>query len=283
MEARFRQYDGTRILEITLSSGDISTDERNAMSSWKELSDLIEASIRREGPAVPLVAVNLLESAPSPEQFETWSRNGAWWKGDRAFSFVHSRAGSLVFFGVKPGPWRGKAPVYESENEAFEGLRAHEKSVRQEREAANSTAFDRLGTPRLCLVGCHSRDLSTLPRDFNNLGIEIVSPKALQPCELVLFCVSVADGPTEGTRLSISSLSGKEITPLAVVLVHSAVINDDSMRSLINMEERDLLSAVLPKECVDNLPVLLDCDPTLISKVASIARQGPDSFCCRSG
>lgn len=77
--------------------------------------------------------------------------------------------------------------------------------------------------------------------------------------DYVIFCISCSDGPTEVTLQPVVECAGRTIVPLAIVPTH--YIDDDSLRSLVTLEERELLSRILPSEEGDRLPVLYAFDP----------------------
>ncbi len=64
--------------------------------------------------------------------------------------------------------------------------------------------------------------------------------------------------------------------------MYAEMVDDDSIRELINYEERELLTKILPGEIVDTLPLLLDLDPSLVSKIADLTRSTTTELRCSS-
>ena len=106
-------------------------------------------------------------------------------------------------------------------------------------------------------------------------------PRISLPMETGLSFVSLlAMGPSEGTRKSVDSLLGKTVVPIAIVLVYADSVDDDSLRELVNCEERELLMQVIPAAIVDQLPLLLDIDPNLVNKIADLIQRTVTQITC---
>jgi len=287
MRAVFRHYGGCRILEVTLSQDHRLSEPRDALRAWTALSTLVVNAFRTDESGsrldIPLVAIDLVEAAPQAGVFENWLLLGEMCKVDRMTSFVRDRSGKVVFHGLVAPSTRQGLTLVRTLPDAIEMLRNHEASLRAALDLTLRDAPARFGSSRLCLVGCPSSDLGTLPAELGGLGIDVIPVTSIVPGEVVAFCLSVSEGPTAGTRASVEALSGKLISPIAIVLVYCDSVDDDSLRALIDIEERELLMRVLPKETVDELPVLQDVDPTLISKLADLAHAKRTPVHCRLG
>lgn len=137
-----------------------------------------------------------------------------------------------------------------------------------------------LPVPAFALIGCPAKDVGAIERSLANSPLNLRPKGTIENGDRVLFCISVCDGPTEGTRRSIESLAGKSIIPIAIVLAYAEMVTDDSLRELINCEERALLATVLPENVVDDLPLLLDLDPNLVHKISDLTKRTSSEVRC---
>ncbi|MCA9176928.1 MAG: hypothetical protein KDB14_20710 [Planctomycetales bacterium] len=63
-------------------------------------------------------------------------------------------------------------------------------------------------------------------------------------------------------------------------MTYADMVDDDSLRELVNVEERELLLRILPEDVVDDLPLLLDLDPNLANRLADLARNSTSEVRC---
>jgi hypothetical protein len=68
------------------------------------------------------------------------------------------------------------------------------------------------------------------------------------------------------------------VAPVAVVLTR--VLDNDSLRDLVTLEEMELLSRVLPSEVVERLPLYYDFDPGLARKLLCPISEGLTMITC---
>ncbi len=134
----------------------------------------------------------------------------------------------------------------------------------------------------IALVGCPEKDVPAVEAVCADADVRVRAGGAVEDGDCTLFCVSSCYGPTEGTRRSVAALRGRRLVPLAIVLTDAELVEDDSLRSLVAVESRDLLATVLPESTVDDLPVLYDFAPNLAARVAALIRQGPAAITCRA-
>jgi hypothetical protein len=134
--------------------------------------------------------------------------------------------------------------------------------------------------PPIALIGCPEKDVGAIESRLAKAALNLRPKGTLEKGDHVLFCISASHGPTEGTRTSLESLQGKSIIPIAIVLTYADVVTDDSLRELINCEERALLATVLPENVVDDLPLLLDLDPNLVHKISDLTKSALSEVRC---
>ena len=132
----------------------------------------------------------------------------------------------------------------------------------------------------IALVGCPKRDVGPVESCLADSGLNLRSTGAIENGDRVVFCISAYYGPTDGTRKSIESLCGKSVVPIGIVLTYADMVDDDSLRELVNVEERELLLRILPEDVVDDLPLLLDLDPNLANRLADLARNSTSEVRC---
>ena len=132
----------------------------------------------------------------------------------------------------------------------------------------------------IALVGCPEKDVGPIEAILADSPLRRKPDATIENGDRVVFCISVCHGPTEGTRKSIQSLCGKSIIPIAIVLTYADMVKDDSLRELVNCEERALLEKVLPEKIIDDLPLLLDIDPNLVQKIADLTHRATTEVQC---
>lgn len=137
-------------------------------------------------------------------------------------------------------------------------------------------------TPFVALIGCPEHDIGPVEDVFLASPLQVRPRGVIEQGDRTLFCISCNDGPTQGTRQAVEALHGKSIIPIAIVLTYAELTDDDSLRSLITLEERVLLSRVLPESVVDELLVLHDFDPNLVGKIQDLMRSKTTEVYCSS-
>lgn len=135
--------------------------------------------------------------------------------------------------------------------------------------------------PPVALVGCPEKDTLSVKHLLRSSPLNLRPDGVVENGDRVLFCISACHGPSVETRLSVRSLAGKSIVPVAVVLACADLVTDDSLRELINCEERALLATVLPEDLVDELPLLLDLDPNLAHWISELICRTDSDVRCR--
>lgn len=170
-------------------------------------------------------------------------------------------------------------PRYDSVEQGIERILSldHRNSVRSETPPELSKAKPK----RLFFAGCPEQDLGEIPAMFRELGCEVAdsSGDSVEDGDHVIFCLSCATGPMEGTKRSVLSCSGKEIVPVCIVLNFSDLVMDDSLFALVSMEHSDLLARILPAGVLDGLPLFLDFDLNMPAKI--LARTNEDLARCK--
>jgi uncharacterized protein (TIGR02996 family) len=141
----------------------------------------------------------------------------------------------------------------------------------------------RLGPAALCLIGDPASDLADLPQRLPASGVNVRPPSVVQNGDYVVFCISCPDGPQPGTREALLRCAGRTVAPVAIVLTRAELIDNDSLRNLVTLEERELLSQVIPGHEVDRLPLYYDFDPGLATKLLSRIAEGPAMIACSGG
>jgi uncharacterized protein (TIGR02996 family) len=141
----------------------------------------------------------------------------------------------------------------------------------------------RLGPAALCLIGSPATDLADLPRRLPAAGVNVRPFGVVENGDYVVFCISCPDGPTPGTREALLRCAGHTVAPVAIVLTRAEVIDDDSLRDLVTLEEIELLSQVIPGQEVERLPLYYDFDPGLPRKLLTRIYEGPAMIPCSGG
>ncbi len=138
------------------------------------------------------------------------------------------------------------------------------------------------GPHRLFAVGCTEQDLSDIPEQLRDAGFEVAdsSTDSVKDGDHVIFCISCSWGPTDGTKSSVRSCSGREIFPVCIVWNFSEVVVDHSLLELVTLEMNELLSEILPQEVIDSLPVFYDFDLDLPARIIDRSSQKLLSFRC---
>jgi hypothetical protein len=110
----------------------------------------------------------------------------------------------------------------------------------------------------------------------NLLGVGGLTPRKNaipNPNEVVLFTVSLTDGPMPQTREQIMAIQGKQHGPAAIFLVNGFLEDDLELRELVLLETRELLKTY-QQPGVDALPVLYDDSPTILNQVRDLILNG---------
>lgn len=284
MKCETKVFEDKKILVVTLSANDVSGNlasahldrEFETLEAWANLDESIVESIREmqagDRSAIPLVVMDLSDVDSDSESIEYWLRYGVSQKGNEILRFVRDRGGATVLVALSnPLSIKGILSAKTLEDGIFHVLKYVENfKTALEEQHADILSHD--GGLNLCMVGCPEKDLGSIPKEFERFGIGVTSAEVASDCDPVVFCISVADGPTEGTRQAVNSLQGKTVVPLAIVLVYADVVDDASLRDLVNFEERDLLMSILPADIVDGLPLFLDVDPNLVRRITDLAK-----------
>jgi len=140
------------------------------------------------------------------------------------------------------------------------------------------------GGPHLLFaVGCTEQDLGDIPEQLRDAGFEVAdsSTDSVKDGDHVVFCISCANGPNDGTKRSVRSCAGREIFPVRIVWNFTEVVVDESLLELVSFEMNDLLSEILPQEVIDSMPVFHDFDLNLPAKIIDRLNQKPLSFHCK--
>ena len=273
-----------RILIAKISATELSEDPRDAARSWSTLSELIISAIRSDQPpgrsTVPLVVIDLSEANPQAKTFEQWFLGGMLTKTNRVLDYVGDRGGRIVFSGLSQVAKGTGLSFASSLEKAIEVLRTYHAELKTDLDSKSSDVLTQLGSSKICLAGCPQKDVGSLSDEFRNLGINVIPGHSVGNGDKIVFCISACHGPTEGTRQSIGSLYGKSVFPIAIVLTYGDLVDDDSLRELVNVEERELLTKVLPADIVDDLPLFLDVDPNLLNKIAAQTKKTVSEVQC---
>lgn len=139
------------------------------------------------------------------------------------------------------------------------------------------------GHGRLFAVGCSEKDLGDIPAQLRESGFEVVdsATDSVADGDHVIFCVSCASGPTEGTNRSYLRCSGREIVPVCIVCNFSDVVEHESLIELVAMETMEILSEILPKDVVESLPQFYDFDLNLTEKINDRLNEKLQAFRCK--
>jgi uncharacterized protein (TIGR02996 family) len=138
----------------------------------------------------------------------------------------------------------------------------------------------RLGPVALCLIGSPDSDLADLPQHLQAAGVSVRPAGVVRNGDYVVFCISCPDGPTSATREAVLRCAGRTVAPVAIVLTRAELLENDSLRELVTMEEMELLSLVLPRDEVERLPLYWDFDPGLARKLLALISAGPTMITC---
>jgi len=163
------------------------------------------------------------------------------------------------------------------------GLLARLEQLRPGLDAGWFALVVRLGPAALGLIGCPTSDLAELPQRLLAAGVNVRPPGLVQDGDYVVFCISCPDGPTPGTRQAVLRCAGRTVAPVALVLTRAELIDNDSLRDLVTVQEMELLSQVLPRPEVERLPLYYDFDPGLARKLLSRICEGPAMVTCSGG
>ena len=91
--------------------------------------------------------------------------------------------------------------------------------------------------------------------------------------DVVLFTVSLKDGPMPQTREQIMAIQGKQRGPAAIFLVDAFAATDPELRELVLLETRNLLKQY-QQPGVDAMPVLYDESPTILDQIRELIARG---------
>lgn len=150
-------------------------------------------------------------------------------------------------------------------------------------EACGSPTVPIVASRRVFLVGCIEKDLGEIPDRLKRAGFEVAdsATATVNDGDHVIFCVSYAYGPTEGTKRSVNSCEGKEIFPLCIVRNDTDLVDDDSLLGLVSVDSDFLLAQILPENVIESLPSFYDFDLNLPEKITRIMNQKLDSVRCK--
>lgn len=93
-------------------------------------------------------------------------------------------------------------------------------------------------------------------------GIKNQQTTTLVATDVVLFVVSVVDGPMPQTKQQIEAIRGQAHGPAAIFLVRAKDQPDPDLRQLVVAEIKDLLTTNA-QPGVARMPVLYDNDPNI--------------------
>lgn len=93
------------------------------------------------------------------------------------------------------------------------------------------------------------------------------------PNDVVLFTVSLIDGPMPQTREQIMAIQGRQRGPAAIFLVDAFSAPDLELRELVLLETRNLLKQY-QQPGVDAMPVLYDESPTILDQIRQLIASG---------
>lgn len=292
MNIETKVFNDKRVFVVKVTSSEAVGAEKKDRQFYHNFQQTIITELRShlhdrlEVP--PLLAIDFGNLNLSFESFkEHWFFPIARYKAG-----IFSYKGALVFCGVKLEPTSERAnslvepsldtdkwvekyvePSLEIAIEKWmEGLTA----FTTDREVVTPNAAGSSPSLRICLVGCPEMDILDLPEEFVKFGIEVVTSPPTSDADYLIFCLNSSNGPMPGTRAAVAACRDNSLRPLAIVFTNSSLTDDDSLRELIEMEERELLSTILAIETVDSLPVLQDLDPMLVSKVLKLIDAYPD-------
>ena len=288
MTIQTRFYNDDDILIVEISADPLSVGSDDILASWTVLLEAVFSKVasafKRSEFNVPLIAVDLTQVriADETDEWLLWDIL----RRNQVLGYVHDREGKLVFIGNEtPSVIKrhSKISTALTLDEAVAVLQKYKAQLRTDNELSASEVASRLGTKKLFLAGCPEMDLGDLPDEFREFGIEVETADAISDGSHVVFCISAANGPSPGTRQSVKSCGGKTIVPIAIVLTHSDAVDDNSLRELVSMEERELLLEVLPDDTVNKLPCLLDLAPNLVTQIVDLAMDNSAEVKCKDG
>lgn len=133
------------------------------------------------------------------------------------------------------------------------------------------------GTQSLSLIGCPEHDIAEMPQRFFDVGVTVRPQGMVEDGDSVVFCISCNSGPMPGTKEALIKCNGKTIRPVALVMTRADTVDDDSLMSLVRLEDSQLLCQFIPREVVERLPVYYDFDPGLIRKLLTLVARDPQA------
>lgn len=265
MDISFRQVGNTPIIVFALGANDMerSSESRKLHSELNRhfRTQLYKYSGKRLAPH-PNLIFDFSRVDITREEFDQWLRTFYLLKP----STILMHRGKTVACGIKGRS--SLCDVYEDMEAAIEGL----VSSTSPTDLDGEISFGRhvVGNG-IHLVGCPDNDIHELVDDFAQFGIHAKIGLSNENTPNVIFCLSITNGLSSGTKSAISNCLGKTFRPLCIILTSSLLMEGDSLSDLAEYELKEVLSTVMEADLISGLPVLMDLDPTLISKVVELA------------
>ena len=123
--------------------------------------------------------------------------------------------------------------------------------------------------PSVLLIG-HPDHVAVAMSFLGVGGIKTRQNVIPEPNEVVLFTVSVLDGPMPQTVELITFIKGKQHGSAAIFMVNAYAQPDPDLRQLVLLEIKDLLKKN-QQPGVDVMPVIYDDQPTALEQVRKLA------------
>lgn len=284
MEIEQVDFADNFILKLTVSEADFpgSSVEARMGNRWQLLDAPIIESLEAVGNKsrfqVSWIVIDFSRLASPSERLGDWVAYQDL-APPQIVHYVRDRNGKLLLLGpdnllansrcrrkLNWGSW------VRSWDQALEAFRQHAAELKTDLDLVHSDEVSSSLASRIRLVGCPDNDLGYLPEELLKFGIDVEVGEPFESGDKVVFCLSSTLSITDGTRKALDSLRGKEIYPIAIVLVYADLVNNDSLRQLTTVEERELLSwkCQIPS---DDLPCLQDVAPDFVSQILKLARE----------
>jgi hypothetical protein len=122
--------------------------------------------------------------------------------------------------------------------------------------------------PKITLIG-QSDHTSVAANLLGAGGLKTQQTTTLAPTDVVLFVVSLLDGPMPQTREQIAAISGQPHGQAAIFLVKAKEQPDLELRQLVLLEVKDLLTKN-GQPNVATMSVLYDDDPNILLTVRGL-------------
>lgn len=132
----------------------------------------------------------------------------------------------------------------------------------------------------LSLLGSPTPGRDRVSDSLREAGFDLRPVGYVQVNDVVVFCISCSDDVAKGTLQSICNCAGLSICPVAIILSDAELVDDESLRALLTLEVRSLLSRIMPESEVRKLLVLFDFDPYLVKKIQSSIANGLKEVSC---